>query len=328
MKKRSWMRRSGMILSAFVSMAAPAKAEGVVIGKKSKPDRKTKASAHHVAAGGDDAADSRPPFAKQRPHPQPPPPLQMPTKPSLASELAEARRRVSDLKGQSFKLPTATFTKYPWKTDIATTVFWIGEKATEKNPVPNHASSWDPKWATSYGGFDDPDPDMRSGYLPVKFTPKQNPFYVALPYNDITAQGHKSEARQVVPWFKEGFTGNKFNSVCKGRWIAIRKGNKVCYAQWEDVGPFNTDDAGYVFGSQPPKPNNNKNAGLDVSPAVRDFLGLNGMDTTDWRFVDFEEVPAGPWAEHGDNNHFVIAKKKAEQKALAFSEMAARKGGS
>ena len=311
MKKRSWMRRSGMILSAFVSMVAPVKAEAVTIGKKPKPDKKTKATSHHVSAGDDDAGDSRPP----------------PGKKSLSAELAEARRRVGELKGQTFKLPTAAFSKYPWKTDIATTVFWVGEEATDKNPVPNHASSWDPKWASSFGGFDDPDPDMRSGYLPVKFIPKQNPFYVALPYNDITAQGLKAEAKEVVPWFKEAYSG-KFKSVCKGRWIAIRKGNKVCYAQWEDVGPFSTDDAGYVFGSQLPKPNNNKNAGLDVSPAVRDFLGLNGLDKTDWRFVDFDEVPPGPWADHGDNNHFVIAKKKAEQKALAFARMAAQKGGS
>src|SRR5215470_17897090 len=26
---------------------------------------------------------------------------------------------------------------YPWKRQIVTTVFWIGEKPTENNPVPN-----------------------------------------------------------------------------------------------------------------------------------------------------------------------------------------------
>jgi hypothetical protein len=39
---------------------------------------------------------------------------------------------------------------------------------------------------------------------------------------------------------------------------------------------------------------------------VRDFLGLGDTDVTDWRFVDFEEVPHGPWAQYGDNNTFVI----------------------
>jgi hypothetical protein len=29
------------------------------------------------------------------------------------------------------------------------------------------------------------------------------------------------------------------------------------------------------------------------SPAVRDYLGLKQTDVTDWRFVDFSEVPLG-----------------------------------
>ena len=37
--------------------------------------------------------------------------------------------------------------RYPWKTNIVTTVFWVGEKATARNPVANHASSWDKNWA-------------------------------------------------------------------------------------------------------------------------------------------------------------------------------------
>src|SRR5687767_15800532 len=47
--------------------------------------------------------------------------------------------------------------QYPWKTGIVTTIFWVGELATEKNPVPNTASSWDPKWMKTFGGYDCPD---------------------------------------------------------------------------------------------------------------------------------------------------------------------------
>ena len=47
--------------------------------------------------------------------------------------------------------------RYPWKRGIVTTTFWIGEKAAPRNPVPNHASSWDPVWATNYGGTDEPE---------------------------------------------------------------------------------------------------------------------------------------------------------------------------
>lgn len=201
--------------------------------------------------------------------------------------------------------------RYPWRSDIVTTTFWIGEKPTKNNPVPNHASSWDEHWAKSYGGYDDP--DRRNGYLPAGFTPKQNPFYVALPYNDKMRTGHKPEAKDVIPWFEDAYEGPG-KSVCKGRWIAIKYGDKICYAQWEDVGPFRTDNWEYVFGNERPKPNLNKGAGLDVSPAVRDYLGMESTDVTSWRFVEFDEVPEGPWAKHGDNNTFVINRRNAEEK--------------
>src|SRR6059058_3715830 len=74
---------------------------------------------------------------------------------------------------------SATGERYPWKKNIVTTVFWIGEKPSANNPVPNRVSSWDKNWSRSYGGFDDPNPAHRSNYIPVKFTPRQNPFYCA-----------------------------------------------------------------------------------------------------------------------------------------------------
>ena len=202
--------------------------------------------------------------------------------------------------------------RFPWKKEIVTTVFWIGEKPSANNPTPNRSSSWDANWTRNYGGFDDPEPSHRHDFIPAKFTPKQNPFYCALPYNDKSTNGHRPEAPRVVPWFKEAYQGPAV-STCKSRWIAIRKGNKVAYAQWEDAGPFRTDHWQYVFGNERPKPNLNKGAGLDVSPAVRDYLGINGTDVTDWKFVDFSEVPHGPWSKHGDNNTFVLNARKAEK---------------
>jgi len=202
--------------------------------------------------------------------------------------------------------------RYPWKRNIVTTVFWIGEKPSGNNPVPNRASSWDKDWSKSYGGFDDPDPANRSNFVPSKFTPRQNPFYCALPYNDKAATGHRPEAPRVVPWFNEAYQGPAV-STCKGRWVAIRKGNRVAYAQWEDAGPFRTDHWQYVFGEERPKPNLNKGAGLDVSPAVRDYLGISETDVTDWKFVDFSEVPQGPWSRLGENNTFVINERKGER---------------
>ena len=199
--------------------------------------------------------------------------------------------------------------RFPWKREIVTTVFWVGEKPSGNNPIPNRTSSWDKEWTKNYGGVDDPDSGHRSNYIPAKFTPRQNPFYCALPYNDKAREGHRPEAPRVVPWFNEAYQGPAV-STCKGRWIAIRKGNRAAYAQWEDAGPFRTDHWQYVFGNERPKPNLNKGAGLDVSPAVRDYLGLQPTDVTDWRFVDFSEVPRGPWSTLGENNTFVINDRK------------------
>jgi hypothetical protein len=193
--------------------------------------------------------------------------------------------------------------EYAWKVGIATTVFWIGEQATDNNPVANDKSAWDSGWVSSYGGIDSPDSEARLHFVPVNFVPRQNPFYVALPYNDIDEHHTKPEAAQVIPWFKNSFVRDG-QSVCKGRWVAIRHGLKVCYAQWEDVGPFQTDHWQYVFGNERPRPNRNQDAGLDVSPAVREYLGLDNIGSCDWTFVDFLQVPAGPWTLYGDNNTF------------------------
>ena len=186
----------------------------------------------------------------------------------------------------------------PWKIGIVTTIFWIGERPTPNNPVANDRSSWDPNWLSNYGGYDDPDSKSRKDFIPMNFLPRQNPFYVALPYNDVEGGHTKPEAKDLIPWFKDAFVHDG-QSVLKGHWLAIRRGNRVCYAQWEDCGPFCTDHWQYVFGDERPKVNPNQNAGLDVSPAVRDYLGLGNMDVCDWKFVEFREVPPGPWAMYG-----------------------------
>lgn len=203
--------------------------------------------------------------------------------------------------------------RYPWKSNIVTTVFWVGESASQNNPVHNRSSSWDADWSINYGGYDDPNPRGRSGYIPAKFVPRQNPFYVALPYNDVTRGTTKPEARQVIPWFNRVFE-REGKSVCRDRWVAIRnRYGKVCYAQWSDCGPFRTDHWQYVFGNERPKPNLNKGAGLDVSPAVRDFLGMSPTDVTDWKFVEVSDVPGGPWRTWGDNNTFVQMGRNKER---------------
>lgn len=191
-----------------------------------------------------------------------------------------------------------------WKTNIVATVFWVGEPASGNSPS-NAASSWDRSWITNFGGFDDPDPARRAAdFRPASFVPNQNPFYVALPYNDcLDHDSTKGEASKIIPWFYKSYRAPG-KSVCHNRWIAIRHGSRTCFAQWSDCGPFVTTDAAYVFGSERPKNLKNAGAALDMSPAVRDYLNFTSGHKVDWRFVELSEVSDGPWKRFGHNNHF------------------------
>lgn len=218
--------------------------------------------------------------------------------------------------------------KYPWKMNITATIFWVGEIPSGRNKTHNSSSSWDVNWAKNFGGFDNPDPKARHSryFRPKAFKPKQNPFYIALPYNDlIDWRAHKPEAKRVIPWFKK-YNPRPGKTVCKGRWLQIVYGKKVCYAQWEDCGPWTTDDWRYVFGNSKPKNKENKGAGIDVSPAVRDYLGMKSGDKVHWRFIDFEDVPKGPWSRYGDNNPFVnIEACRDHQAKVAYMEYLRKK---
>ncbi len=179
--------------------------------------------------------------------------------------------------------------------NITVTVFWIGEEGSSENGnIPNISSAWDDNWLLDYGGVDEP--NNRDGYYPASFVPKENPFYFALPYNDFDEYGNKKpNLISYIPWVTT--EDNNSISICKNRWIKITKGDKIVYAQWEDVGPFGEDDIDYVFGNSLPKNEINNNAGLDVSPAVRDYLGLEDIDKVDWQFVDDSDVPNGVWKD-------------------------------
>ena len=189
---------------------------------------------------------------------------------------------------------------YPVHSGVTATMFWVGEGAGSDNGyISNLPSAWDGKWVYNFGGVDEP--DEREGYLPASFTPAENPFYFALPYNDIAKDGYrKRDAASVIPWYgdsREYLLGKRTLSLCKNRWIRIRRGERVVYAQWEDVGPFGENDSAYVFGESRPANSRNRGAGLDLSPAAAEYLELDGMAEVEWRFVDETSVPDGPWKE-------------------------------
>jgi hypothetical protein len=185
---------------------------------------------------------------------------------------------------------------YPWKMGIVTTVFWIGEGSTPLSGATNRVSAWDMNWVHNNGGADDQN-DM-SGYASREHASTLNPFYVALPFNDL-AYPDKTARWLPAGWYKPYHHGEKPVSACKDRWVEIKnRAGRYCFAQWEDVGPVVTDDAEYVFGSEPPSAIQGR--GLDVSPAVAKYLGIESTARTSWRFVDDGDVLPGMWLRYDE----------------------------
>lgn len=192
---------------------------------------------------------------------------------------------------------------YPWKEGILTTFFYIGEDSS-------HSSAWNEEWTKSNHGADDP--DNRNGYATALHASSVNPFYVALPFNDLA---HPDQAKEYVPrtWAPRLVNGKPL-SACKDRWVEIKSASgRTCYAQWEDVGPNGNGDAAYVFGSDRPATDK---AGLDVSPAVAQYLSLDTdkKAVTSWRFVDDQDVPPGQWLKY-DEQAVIYTALHQEQKA-------------
>ncbi len=204
---------------------------------------------------------------------------------------------------------------YPSHTGIIATTFWVGEifdpNASDGSQV---YSTYDSEWLAHYGGCDgvvsngDCETEERTaanGYFPSSMTPLENPFYLDLPFDDINDPAAFARRGTVIPWADDpGYAGRQNDpsfSYMKNRWVAITKGDKTCYAQIQDAGPGQYNDAEYVFGTddQRPKNKNFNSAGMDVSPAVNGCLGFSDVngenDMVDWHFVDEVDVPPGPW---------------------------------
>jgi hypothetical protein len=205
--------------------------------------------------------------------------------------------------------------EYPWHRDIVATVFWVGEvfdsSAIDGSQV---VSAYDSNWMNNYGGCDgvlaggtcQTEPrDASNGYFPRNMTPRQNPFYLDLPFDDINNDEAFARRGAVIPWANDpGYAGRAQDrgfSFMKNRWVQMEKGGHVCYGQIQDAGPGEYNDAAYVFGADNRRPANSRfnGAGMDVSPALAGCLGfqhLNGsQEQVNWRFIEEQNVPNGPW---------------------------------
>lgn len=206
---------------------------------------------------------------------------------------------------------------YPRHTGIVATTFWVGEifdpHAEDGSQV---TSTYDAHWLRRYGGCDG---NTRSGsceterrtaangFFPTRMTPRQNPFYLDLPFDDVNNAAAFAMRAPVIPWARDpgyaGHAGDASFSYMKNRWVAITRGGHTCYGQIEDAGPGQYADARYVFGGSDRRPMNRRfnGAGMDVSPALNGCLGFSELDGEDdrvaWRFVGMGEVPVGPWTK-------------------------------
>ena len=205
--------------------------------------------------------------------------------------------------------------RYPLHTDVVATTFWVGEvfdpTAEDGSQV---MSTYDDDWLAHYGGCDgvvvgeECRTERRvagNGWFPNRMTPRQNPFYLDLPFDDVNDPSAAARRAEVVPWAADPgwaeLLADPERSIMKNRWVAVRRGEQVCFGQVQDAGPGEYDDAAYVFGTDDARPANERynGAGMDVSPALNGCLGfveLDGEDDrVDWWFVDDADVPAGPW---------------------------------
>ncbi|MFF2653486.1 hypothetical protein [Streptomyces sp. NPDC058045] len=231
---------------------------------------------------------------------------------------------------------------YPPHTDIVATTFWVGEVFDPAVPDGSQVcSSYDSQWAFHWSGVArGAVPDSAEGcagartggcdgvahpgsascdtekrvaendFFPSSgITPRENPFYLDLPYDDLNDPIGFAKRCETIPWANDpGYTGrcdDRGFSYMKNRWVAITGPNgRTCYGQIEDAGPSHDGlyhDAGYVLGDEDARPAQKafNNAGMDVSPALNGCLGFserNGQeDRVTWRFVDDANVPDGPW---------------------------------
>lgn len=203
---------------------------------------------------------------------------------------------------------------YPWHRRIVSTTFWVGEVfdvgAADGSQV---YSTYDDAWQRHYGGCDGilvskvcrtERRTAANGYYPTSMKPRENPFYLDLPFDDVNDPIALASRMRVVPWagrLSAARATDQRVSLMKNQWVELRRGSHRCFGQVEDAGPGKYHDARYVFGTKDQRPANRRygGAGIDVSPALNGCLGfreLNGQgDRVDWRFVDAKDVPAGPW---------------------------------
>lgn len=189
-------------------------------------------------------------------------------------------------------IPTTSASATPIKMKAAkATVFWVGEAASEENGWIQNTDSvyqWGSNHWLKHHGCADTEKKPCDG--------KENSFYVAVPATDMKDEEANPKVRKAMPaaWLVGATTQE---SSMKNRWVVVRANGKIGYGQIQDAGPFGEEDVEWVFGSATkPKSKENSYAGLDVSPALANYLGVSGVFDAEFAIViDAKDVPPGPW---------------------------------
>jgi len=139
-----------------------------------------------------------------------------------------------------------------------------------------------------------------SAYNDISPLTEENPYYVALPFNNRVFDKDTKY----------------YNFELKNQWVEIIYNKKTCYAQVEDAGPWFVNDENYVFNAEIRPfteyakgskydiymvPDGSRvilnKAGIDLSTTVADYLKLPGKDSVHWKFTTIDMVPDGPWLD-------------------------------
>jgi hypothetical protein len=190
-------------------------------------------------------------------------------------------------------VPLGAPSGYPWHPGVTASVFSPNEDASASNAyISNAQSAWDVDWR--------------------RHAPHENRYFVAVPYADYLDDGRFNPDNVRIPWHRANIRGR---SEIKNRWVELtrRAGGRAyrAFGQVEDVGPSDqrtsaaVSDPDYVFGPRghdpsgpilaKPKNTFGLRAGIDLSRRLARVLHMRGSGSVDWRFVDAEDVPDGPW---------------------------------
>jgi len=175
---------------------------------------------------------------------------------------------------------------YPLHTHVISTTFYVGEVIGSCGICSQVRSYYDDWWAVHWsnqnsgklasggcagsplggcngawqGATCTTEQTFGPSYFPNHMMPKENPYYLDLPYGDTNSQSALSSRCSLIPWAHQidpagAHCADSSFSYLKNRWVKITyAGNRntgavangaTCYAQIEDVGPGPTNDSTY-----------------------------------------------------------------------------------